>query len=97
MAPAAAAASRPVPREEKSALAGSLSRGRFVIGVELLPPLRPKTTVAFSAQTYADQLTLVGHFDDRLLAEPHRRMLLDAFAARVCASAGVASEPSVAR
>jgi homocysteine S-methyltransferase len=28
----------PVPREQKSRLAGELARGRFVIGVELLPP-----------------------------------------------------------
>jgi homocysteine S-methyltransferase len=34
----ASADSRPMPREEKSALAGALSRGRFVVGVELLPP-----------------------------------------------------------
>src|SRR5204862_7323300 len=28
----------PVPRQQKSRLAGELARGRFVIGVELLPP-----------------------------------------------------------
>jgi homocysteine S-methyltransferase len=28
----------PVPREKKSRLAGELARGRFVVGVELLPP-----------------------------------------------------------
>ena len=36
--PPAAASARPVPREEKSKLAHALAHGRFVVGVELLPP-----------------------------------------------------------
>ncbi len=36
----------PVPRDRKSRLAGELSRGRFVVGVELLPPRGFETEAA---------------------------------------------------
>jgi NRPS condensation-like uncharacterized protein len=86
-------ADAPLPRREGRIVAGNAELQR----IEALAPLRPFTTTAFSAHSYAGQLTLTGSFDDRFLGPADCRVLLERFAARVRTSAGAASELAGAR
>lgn len=68
--------------------------GKIVVGgvvleaVEVLAPLRPYTCASFSLTTYADQLSIVLHYDIRVLSQNQAEDLLNTYVGFVLNSIG---------
>ncbi|QDU25124.1 acyltransferase PapA5 [Anatilimnocola aggregata] len=73
----------PLPRDET----GHLQAGDVTLAaIELIPPLRPFTQVAFSIVTYAAKLHIGLHYDRCILTAAQASELLGAFAATIQAA-----------
>ena len=65
----------------------SRCEGKVVTGglklerIDFLPPVRPKTNVAYGVLTYADRLSITQHYDSRVLSELKARRLLELYVA----------------
>ena len=72
-----------LPVDDEKIVAGNLRLER----IEFMPPVRPKTNVAFGVLTYAGRLCVTQHYDSRVVSPADAQQLLDIYVARLLASA----------
>lgn len=77
---------QPFERSPMRGRDGRIEAGGLVVeSAELLPPLRPMTSIAIGILTYAGRMHVSLHYDPRTVAPAEARELLDLFAGQISA------------